>query len=136
MRLAAVVLLALAAAGCVERRLQVRTEPPGAKVTVNGQVLGLSPVVWTFEHYGVAVVEAELAGRERVRHGFRLKKPWYQLPILDFVTDVVLPFRIVDRHRVTIELPAVDELTEERSRRELKELAERASRLRSEVDRP
>ncbi|MFQ5843688.1 MAG: PEGA domain-containing protein [Planctomycetota bacterium] len=135
MRCGVAVLLALAAAGCVERRLLVRTVPAGAAVTVNGETLGASPAVWTFDHYGVAVVEAELAGHERVRRELRLRKPWYQLPVLDFVTDVLVPWRIVDERRVTLELATVAALTEERAARELDKLAGAASKLRREVDR-
>ncbi|HQI29243.1 MAG TPA: PEGA domain-containing protein, partial [Sedimentisphaerales bacterium] len=38
--------------GCVERRLTIYTEPPGAIVTLNDQEIGVSPVTVPFNWYG------------------------------------------------------------------------------------
>src|SRR3990172_12037515 len=39
-------------AGCVERRLTINTDPQGAKVVLNDQEIGTSPVTVPFHWYG------------------------------------------------------------------------------------
>lgn len=130
-RSAAWLLLLVLLAGCVERRLFVRTEPPGARIRINGREAGTSPATWTFDHYGTVLVEAELDGHRPAERAHPLKRPWYQLPVLDFFADVLVPFRICDDHELVLRLeplePPREEETEElaRAARELRERAQR-----------
>ena len=126
-------LLGLIATGCVERKLWVRTEPEGASVLVNGKEIGAAPIAWTFEHYGTIVVEAELPGRERVQRTVKLKPPWYQYPVLDFITDVLWPFTIKDERQLELVLPELGRLTPEQFDREIEKLTDSAGKLRDEA---
>jgi hypothetical protein len=128
--LRASVLVLLLLCACVERRLFVRTEPPGATVRVNGTEVGTSPVEWRFDHYGTVLVEAELRGHEPVQREHRLKKPLYQQPVLDFVTDVLWPGTIRDDHELQLELRPTPARTEEDVAREAKELEAAAKAMR------
>src|SRR5262245_32199714 len=51
-------LLPLAASGCVTRTLRVETDPPGARVWIDGVEAGPSPVEVPFTHYGAREIEA------------------------------------------------------------------------------
>ncbi len=129
--LAATLLLSLCA--CVERRLRVATDPPGALIRINGREVGVSPLTWSFEHYGTILIEAELPDRAPARRVFVLKRPGYQYPVVDFFADVAAPWTIRDDHAVMLALPPKRELTEDEVVAEIAGLTERAARARDEV---
>jgi hypothetical protein len=135
----ALILAALALPGCVERVLLLRTDPPGARVSVNGVPLGASPVEWTFLHYGTVRLEAEPldadgSGAPDTRRAvldFPLSPPWYQWPGIDFFADNLWPWTVVDRHEAVIVLPPAPDPDDphegqEELRRLERELRERA----------
>jgi len=131
-------LLALAAAplACVERRLHIRTDPEGAVVRVNGTEVGRSPCAWRFDHYGTVIVEADLEGYEPRQAVVKLKIPWYQRPVADFLADVVYPGKIHDDHEVRIALPPRHRIgpgDEARVEEEVKGLVERAGAAKAEA---
>lgn len=118
---------------CVERKLWVRTEPPGADVRINGDEVGTTPVAWPFEHYGTVRVEVELAGYESVSRDVDLRSPWYEKPGVDFFADVVVPWRIQDDHEFRIALEPEGKLDVER---EIRELSAAARAARAEAGQP
>lgn len=128
--LLAVVLLA----GCVERRLLVRTDPPGADVTINGERVGRAPVQWRFDHYGDVLVEVEKAGYEPARQVVKLRSPWYQKPGIDFFSDVLLPVRVQDEHQVELRMEPMHRLTPGEIERGVSETTRAADRLRREAE--
>lgn len=94
-------LLALAlalASGCVERRLIVRTDPPGAEVWVDGRPRGSSPAEMTFSSYGTREVVARKQGHAPARVRVELDPPWWQYPPFDLFTDLLWPGTIEDVH--------------------------------------
>jgi len=48
---------ALLLPGCVERKLLIRSDPPGAVVLVNGAHAGTTPTEIVFQNYGVVRLE-------------------------------------------------------------------------------
>ncbi|MDE0959173.1 MAG: PEGA domain-containing protein [Planctomycetota bacterium] len=85
--------------GCVERSLSIRTDPPGARVFVDGVDVGEAPVSLPFSHYGTrdVLVRMEeddqrgvrsLAPQQRRVH---LSPPWYQRFPIDIVSEVLWP---------------------------------------------
>lgn len=115
---------ALASTGCVERLLQVRSQPPGAAVYVNGEEVGVTPCDHAFSFYGTVDVTLRAPGYVSYRELKTLSPPWYQFFPMDFVTDLLVPWRIRDVHEVTVELAPSPVEIDTDTRRELKEKAE------------
>ncbi|OHB62825.1 MAG: hypothetical protein A2Y77_01475, partial [Planctomycetes bacterium RBG_13_62_9] len=90
--------------GCVERRLTINTEPPGATVVLNDQQIGVSPVTVPFNWYGDYWVRISKDGYETLNTHRELKKPLHDLPPFDFFAEILYPGRIVDTYEWTFEL--------------------------------
>jgi hypothetical protein len=99
---AAVVLVAVAAVGCVQRRMTIRSNPPGALVYVDDYQIGTTPVSHDFVYYGTRKIRLVKDGYETltVRQPFPL--PWYQVFPLDFVTENLWPGEIRDERVVDL----------------------------------
>ena len=105
-RFAVALCFVFVALGCVERKLHIRTDPPGALISVNGTEIGTSPVTWEFFHYGTVRITARLNGYETEQRIVRLKAPWYEYPVIDLFSDVVVPATIHDDHQLQVALTA------------------------------
>ena len=122
-------LLLLAAAGCVERRMTVMSEPAGATVYLDGDEIGTTPVTTTFLFYGGRQLRLEKTDYETQIHVEEIKAPFYQWFPIDLVSDVLIPWTIVDRRYFPYKLePAepVDKVA----------LVERAKKFRDDSARP
>ena len=99
-----VVALVLAASGCVQRRMTIRSNPPGALVYVDDYQMGTTPVSHDFVYYGTRKIKLVKDGYETltVRQPFPL--PWYQIFPFDFVTENLLPWEIRDERVVDLAL--------------------------------
>ena len=126
-------LVLLLSISCVERRLQIRTEPEGALIRVNGREIGRSPVDWRFQHYGTVRVEAEFDGYLPAQVEVRLKTPWYEYPVADLFSDVLVPTTIKDNHEVVITLEPRVETTKEEDLATAAEVGDRAASLRDRM---
>ena len=103
-RLALCALLLLAATGCVRRRLTVRTNPPGALVSVDNQIIGTSPAASPYVYYGTREVRVELDGYRTEVIRRRLDPPWYEYPPFDFITETLWPLEVRDERIIDVEL--------------------------------
>ena len=101
---------ALATPGCVERMLLLRSDPEGLDVSVNGVPAGKTPVEIPFVWYGTVRLETAPADQDgdgwpelrRLVTGEDLPVPWYERFPVDFITENLLPFTVVDRHEVML----------------------------------
>lgn len=84
--------------GCVERMITVTSKPPGALVWLNGQEVGSTPVTTGFTWYGKYDVAIRKETFETVRTSRETPVPIYQWPGLDFLSEALLPMKLVDRH--------------------------------------
>ena len=121
----------LALAGCVDRLIDIRTEPSGATVFLDGEAVGSTPVEVPYVWYGTRELVIEKSGFRPVQKTLSLSAPWWQYPPFDFITDVVIPFTLTDREIVSVELqPAPVSL------KEVDEVIERAEELRKKAATP
>ncbi len=102
--------------GCVRRRMTVRTNPPGAAVYVDRQLIGSSPASSSFTYYGTRHIEVVADGYRTEKVFRKISPPWYQIPVVDFLAETVWPWEIRDERIIDITMvPAqpipADELT-------------------------
>lgn len=112
-------------AGCVDRLLSVRSEPAGAEVWLDGVKVGETPCEIRYTWYGTREIVLEKRGYREIREQVSLQGPWWQYPVLDFVTDVLIPFTITDRSDLAFTLERAPTTQEE-----LLEVRARADELR------
>ncbi|VAX41020.1 hypothetical protein MNBD_PLANCTO03-162 [hydrothermal vent metagenome] len=91
-------LLALCCTGCVERRLEITSEPSGALVWVNDQQVGRTPAQASFLYHGVYDIRLELDGYEPLRAEAEAKPPIYEHAPLDLFAEA-LPMRLENTQR-------------------------------------
>ncbi|GMU24615.1 MAG: hypothetical protein AMXMBFR13_46890 [Phycisphaerae bacterium] len=94
----------LLTAGCVRRTVTINTDPQGAVVTLNDEVVGTSPVSVDFTWYGDYDVILRKEGYETLKTHYRLDAPWYQIPPIDFVAETLVPVTIHDQHELSFAL--------------------------------
>ncbi|QDT65459.1 PEGA domain-containing protein [Calycomorphotria hydatis] len=92
--------LLFSAIGCnsMQRRMTVRTDPPGALLLVDGEEVGYTPASIDFTYYGTREITLIKDGYETMTAMHEFKAPIYQQPGVDFVTDNLLPMKVTDRH--------------------------------------
>lgn len=98
------IVLVLSATGCVRRRLNVRTNPPGALVYVDNQQIGTTPCSVDFTYYGTREIRLVKPGYETLTVNQPIPTPWYEYIPLDFVSENLVPTRIRDNRTVTYDL--------------------------------
>ena len=96
MRRLLLITVAFTAAGCVERRMTIRSNPSNALVILDGQEIGFTPVSVPFHYYGVRQIKLVKDGYETKIINQHITAPWYQKPGIDFVSEVLIPWRIRD----------------------------------------
>ena len=87
------------AAGCVEQRYVVTTDPPGAIVLRNYQQIGAAPADDHFVYYGKYHFTVIKDGYETLQVDEVLKTPWYEYFPLDFISENLVPWKIHDVRR-------------------------------------
>jgi hypothetical protein len=112
--------------GCVRRRLNVRTNPPGALVYVDNQQIGTTPCSVDFTYYGTREIRLIKPGFETLTVNQPIPTPWYQIPPIDFVSENLVPTKIRDNRTVTYDLAPQLVVPKE-------QLLERANQLRQDT---
>lgn len=86
-------------AGCVERRYVITSDPPGAVVYRNGQPLGATPADDHFVYYGKYNFTLIAEGHETLNVEQDIPTPWYEIFLLDFFSENLVPWPITDVRR-------------------------------------
>ena len=108
-----VILACLASTGCVQRILQVESEPPGASVHINGEAAGKTPLEHPFDFYGEFEIVLRLDDHRSRRIIHATPPPWYAYFPVDLVVEFLLPiFPIRDVHRVDAKLEKAGKIDE------------------------
>ena len=122
----------LLAVGCVERTVLIRSEPAGAPVWLDEVRVGETPLAHPFSHYGTRRIrvgpirdeQGAIAYSEAERL-VKISPPWYEKFPLDFFSEVLYPWTLLDEHAVEFELlpPSGEEgaFGEEQAREVLKQ---------------
>jgi hypothetical protein len=82
--------------GCVERRFVVVTDPPTAMVYENGRPLGASPADDHYVYYGRYHFTLIKDGFQTLQVDQDIPPPWYEYPVLDFISENMIPWTIRD----------------------------------------
>jgi hypothetical protein len=130
-----VLLLALLlplSAGCVERKLVIRSDPPDATVVLNGQEVGKTPYSDKFLFYGDYGVLLAAPNHYRLQEVARLRPPWFERFPLDLFTECFWPGTLTDVQEFTYTLKPMGN-SEEVSSEENDALLQRADDLRNSV---
>jgi hypothetical protein len=90
--------------GCVRRRLNVHSNPPGALVYVDNQQIGTTPCSVDFTYYGTREIRLVKPGYETLTLNQPIPAPWYQIPPLDFFSENLVPTKIRDNRTVVYNL--------------------------------
>lgn len=96
--------------GCVLRSLTIDSEPPGARVYLDDEPIGETPVTTTFTYYGtrkITLEKLDAEGRllfERKIVYEKIKPPFYQILPLEFFAEVILPIKLKDEHYFAYQL--------------------------------
>lgn len=119
----------LLSSGCVRRRLFVQTNPTGALVYVDNQLIGTSPCAVDFTYYGTREIRLVMPGYEPLAINQPIPTPWYEVPPLDFVSENLTTAKIRDNRTVIYDLqPQLIVPTHE--------IVERGEQLRQQTQRP
>lgn len=129
---ALLVLTALALTGCVERRIEITSEPSGALVWLNDQQIGRTPAQAEFTYHGVYDIRLELDGYEPLRTEAKAKAPLYENAPLDLFAEA-LPTRIdnIQRWHFVLEPSLESSLPREQLEADL---LSRAAAMRTELE--
>ncbi len=86
------IMILLSTSGCIQRRIRVTSEPPGAVVWLNDTEIGRTPAEAEFTFYGSYDVRLELEGYEPVHQARTTRAPFHEYPGPDLVAEI-LPFK-------------------------------------------
>ena len=128
------------APGCVERLIQIRSDPSGAEVYVNGAPVvvkrdgkvhrAVTPVDVPFDFPGTYEITLRRAGYDSARQLVPVLAPYYSYPPLDFIVEHFVPWTIRNHHEVTFTLQSRLPLDDQAKT----EIIERATKLEKEVE--
>ncbi|MEE8451493.1 MAG: PEGA domain-containing protein [Thermoguttaceae bacterium] len=99
-----VIVLCMGQTGCVQRRMMIRSNPPGALVYVDDYEIGVTPISSNFTYYGQRKIRLVKDGYETLTVMQSIPAPWYQIPPLDFVSENLVPGEIRDRQTFSYQL--------------------------------
>lgn len=75
----------------VDRRLRILSEPAGAEVSVDGRIIGETPVEYHYTHYGTHRIYISRKGYKSTEREVNLEAPWYGQFPFDVVSEVIFP---------------------------------------------
>ncbi len=129
-----IAVLGLALTGCVERRFVITTDPYGAVVYNELDApIGAAPVDQTFTYYGKYRFRLVKDGYQTKIVEEQVKAPWYEWPLLDFVSENVIPWTIRDIRRFHYTLDPVESVSPANVRSDGEILRDRARSIGTDL---
>ena len=96
--------MCLAQTACVQRRLTIRSNPPGALVYIDNEEIGVTPCSTDFIYYGTRQIRLVRDGYETLTVLQPIPAPAYQYPGIDFVVENLVPYEIRDERTFSFNL--------------------------------
>ena len=124
-----ILLTPLLLSSCVERLIQVKSNPPGAKCYVDGEEKGSTPCAIPFKWYGSREIVLRLSEYKTIKKIENISAPFYQIFPLDFIADLIIPFKITD----ATELEYIMQKDSADSEQEIVEMQKNASKLKEKI---
>ncbi len=90
--------------GVVRRRMTIRSNPPGAMVYVDDYELGTTPISTNFIYYGTRKIRLVKDGYETLTVLQPVPTPWYEYPVIDFISENFVPGELRDRRTFSYQL--------------------------------
>lgn len=126
--LAAVLSVGLAT-GCVERRYVITSDPPGAIVYRNGEIIGATPVDDHFIYYGKYHFTLVKDGYEPLQVDQPIPAPWYEYPLVDFFSENIYPGKVEDVRTFHYQLVPLQAVQTDQLLQQAQQLRERGRTL-------
>ena len=108
--------------------MTIVSDPPGASVSLNGHLIGAAPVdvpSSLFEYYGNYDILLVADGYEPLLVRQPVPPPWYGYPLIDFVSENVVPYHIHDKRVFTFQLSPMRIVSADELRRNAEACRER-----------
>lgn len=126
MRLISLIALVLLVAGCAEHRILITSEPTGAKVALDGQDKGITPLSVPFTFYGNREVVLEKDGYQTYKSIIPISAPILQVFPLDILM-LLIPYPFVDDHTFYF-------ILDKQGKTDIKKALERMERLKDHLE--
>lgn len=126
---------AVASGGCVERKMMIRSDPPGAVITLDGERLEQrTPAEVPFDFGGTRGVTLAAPGYRLLETTAHVDDPWFTYFPLDVFAEFVWPGTIEDVQEFEFQLvpyASKSTKTDDEAKRKLEELKLRAASYRA-----
>jgi hypothetical protein len=126
MRIAGLIVTVILLAGCAEHRILITSEPPGARVYLDGQDKGLTPASVPFTFYGYREITLEKDGYQTYKSIIPVSAPIFQIFPFDIMM-LLIPYPFVDNHTFYF-------ILEKQSKPDIKKSLERMDRLKDHLE--
>jgi len=126
MRLVGLIILSLLMAGCAEHRILITSEPAGAKISLDGQDKGITPLSVPFTFYGKREVILEKDGYQTYKSIIPISPPIFQIFPFDIMM-LLIPYPFVDNHSFYF-------ILEKQGKTDIKKSLERMERLKDHLE--
>ena len=97
-------LAVFSASGCVQRRLTIRSNPPGALVYIDKHEIGRTPCSVEYIYYGTREIKLVKDGFETLTVLQWIPPVWYEIPGIDFISETLVPWELRDERTFNYQL--------------------------------
>jgi hypothetical protein len=88
----------------VQRRLTIRSNPPGALVYIDKHEIGRTPCSVEYIYYGTREIKLVKDGFETLTVLQWIPPVWYEIPGIDFISETLVPWELRDERTFNYQL--------------------------------
>ena len=100
--------LAVSLSGCTSRGLTVTSNPPGAELSINNRVIGITPMRVGFTHYGTYRIELRKKNYQTLVKEVTVNPPLYGYDPPAVIADNLIPVRLNDEIYINYVMKPLD----------------------------